>query len=219
MSALDLSSLPPVELNNQKYPVISSASPVICLMLATSGTVCLCQDQKSHSSHVMSAYIKPPPLSPCWLATEGETRLCPPAAFFLPLACLLPFGGALVEGAGRDQPRQAAEGLPDPPPHRAGAEPWDKAKSKRCSQVDHRPLRALHCCTSSSRSDLGARRAQPTSLTAGRLARAGDCRAGQRPASQGRRGEGAQEGAGRWSGLLELPQNLTQNESAREARP
>lgn len=72
MSALDLSSLPPAELNNnQKYPVISSASPVICLMLATSGTVCLCQDQKSHSSHVMSAYINPP-LSPCWLAAEGR---------------------------------------------------------------------------------------------------------------------------------------------------
>lgn len=138
-----MSSLPPAEFNNnQKYPVISSASPVICLMLATSGTVCLCQDQKSHSSHVMSAYINPPPPSPCWLAAEGETRLCPPAAFFLPLACLLPFGGAPAEGAGRDQPRQAAEGLLDPPRHRVEPNPGTRQRARDAARwtTGHRGL-------------------------------------------------------------------------------
>lgn len=112
MSALDSSSLPPTKLNNnQKYPVISSASPVICLMLATSGTVCLCQDQKSHGSHVMSAYIKPPALSLppplSALLQRGRIHLLhlhPPVAFFLPLAHRLPFGGVLVEGAVRASP-------------------------------------------------------------------------------------------------------------------
>jgi len=132
--ALNLSSLPPAELNNnQKYPVISSASPVICLMLARSGTACLCQDQKSHGSHVMSAYINThhSPCLPSLACCRQEMRLRPPGAFFLPLARLLPFGSALVEGTGTSSPSRQLSGS------------WTPLHTQGRSKVDHGPPRDI----------------------------------------------------------------------------
>lgn len=105
MCALNSSSLPPIKLkNSQKYLVISYASPVICLMLAARETVCICQDQKHHSGHVMSAFVNPVSLSPLpplsRLLQRGRCVFVFLQPSFSP-GTSLPFAGTLVERTGR----------------------------------------------------------------------------------------------------------------------
>lgn len=117
MSALNSSSLPPIKLkNSQKYLVISYASPVICLMPATRETVCICQDQKHHSGHVMSAFVNPS-LSPLCLPSPDCYRGADACSF----SCSLP--SPLAHLCYLEVPWLKGQGEPAPAGSRMGSGP------------------------------------------------------------------------------------------------